>query len=162
MKFSDYYLAGGVRKSSLLYGVILGAFAGFLFGWQIGVLVGAGVALVCSFLIPIIAYLQDLPYEKIKQTFKRPFLIDERVFFTVKDGTVRGFFILTEESIVLLSLDGGDHRLELRREDVRYISCEEKLAVSVFLNEKQFVRVISGGCEEICEILRENGWTVNG
>ncbi len=161
MKFSDYYLADGVRKSSILYGVILGSLAAFFFDWKIGVLVGAGVALVCSFLIPITAYLQDRPYQRIKQTLKQPFLIDERVYFTVKDGTVRGFFILTEESIILLSLDGGDHRLELKRKDVRSISCETGMAVSVFLNEKQFVRVISGVGEEICEILRENGWNVN-
>ena len=161
MKFSDYYLASGVRRSSLIYGTVLGLLAGFVLGWQIGVLVGAGVALVCSFLIPIVAYLQDLPYQKIKQTIAQPFLVDERVFFTVKDGTVRGFFILTEKSIILLSLDRGNHRLELSREDVRCIICEDQIAVSVFLNEKQFVRVISGVCHEICDVLREHGWTVN-
>ncbi|MBR3894903.1 MAG: hypothetical protein IKJ35_07135 [Clostridia bacterium] len=162
MKFSDYYLAPGVRKLSLFYGAALGLLVGFFVGWQIGVLAGAGTALVCSFAIPISAYLQDRPYEKIKQTLARPFLIDERVYFTVKDGTVKGFFILTPESIVLLSLDRGNHRLELSRVDVRCITCEDGVAVSVFLNEKQFVRVISGGSEEICEILRENGWNVNG
>lgn len=161
MKFSDYYLASGVRRSSLIYGTVLGLLAGFVLGWQIGVLVGAGVALVCSFAIPIVAYVQDLPYNKIKQTIEQPFLVDERVFFTVKDGTVRGFFILTEESIILLSLDRGSHRLELSRGDVRCIICEDQIAVSVFLNEKQFVRVISGVCNEICDVLREHGWTVN-
>jgi len=161
MKFSDYYLAVGVRKTSLFYGAVLGLLVGFFSSWQIGVLVGAGVAFICSFLLPITAYLQDRPYEKIKQTLAKPFLIDERVYFTVKDGTVKGFFILTRESIVLLSLDRGNHRLELSRADVRAITCEDGVTVSVFLNEKQFVRVISGGCEEICEILRENGWNVN-
>ncbi|MBQ9783913.1 MAG: hypothetical protein IJW29_00250 [Clostridia bacterium] len=162
MKFSDYYLASGMRWSSLSSGVMFGIAAGLIFGWQIGVLVGAVVALICSFVLPLSAYLRDRPYIRIKKTLTQPLLIDERVCFTVRDGTVNGFMVLTNDAMIFLSLERGDHRLELSREDVRYISCEEGVTVNVFLNEKQFVRVISGACEEICEILRENGWTVTG
>ena len=162
MKFSDYYLSGGARRMSITYGLMLGISAGFLFDWKIGVLVGAVVALICSVLLPVIAYLQDRPYIKIKKTLAQPLLLDERVRFTVKDGTVGGFMVLTEKTMIFLSLERGNHRLELAREDVRYISCEEGVTISIFLNEKQFVRVISGVCGEICEILRENGWSVTG
>ena len=147
---------------SITYGLMLGIPAGFLFDWKIGVLVGAVVALICSVLLPVIAYLQDRPYIKIKKTLAQPLLLDERVRFTVKDGTVGGFMVLTEKTMIFLSLERGNHRLELAREDVRYISCEEGVTISIFLNEKQFVRVISGVCGEICEILRENGWSVTG
>ena len=71
-------------------------------------------------------------------------------------GVKHGLVALTKTDMV------DEEMLELAREDVRYISCEEGVTISIFLNEKQFVRVISGVCGEICEILRENGWSVTG
>ena len=61
--------------------------------------------------------------------------------------------------MIFLSLERGDHRLELSRNDVRSVVLSENMTISVYLNEKQFVRVISGACEELYEVLREHGWT---
>ena len=159
MKFSDYYLSSGSRTLSIFVGCIAALFVGIFTGWQIGLLVGCTVVILTSFVLPLVLFLQDRPYAAIKKTFKQPFLFDERVRFTVKDGTVGGFFLLTDESMIFLSLEHGDHRLELSRNDVRSVVLSENMTISVYLNEKQFVRVISGVCEELYEVLREQGWT---
>lgn len=161
MKYSDYYFAPGVRIRAILFGVLSGAIVWFLFGWQFGVLAGAVGALLHSFLLPLVLYREDLPYIRLKDTLPKPFLIDTRVRFTVKDGTVGGFFVLTEKSMIFLSLERGNHRLELSRQDVRSVKCNEDFTISIFLNDKQFVRVMSATTEEILEILRENGWSVS-
>ena len=161
MKFLDYYLSSGARTLSVIIGILSGAMVGLVCGvWQYGVLSGAVTTLLASVLLPIRFYRQDLPYLKIKETMKKPFLVDERVRFTVQGGTVGGFFILTESSMVFLSLERGDHRLELSRDDVKAVEMGENMTISIFLNDKQFVRVISGDCEAIYDILRDNQWAV--
>lgn len=159
MKYSDYFHARGVRTVSFVFGCFAGIPIALFTNWQYGVLSGAIVALLASFILPWRLYRADLPYARVKETLEAPFLIDERVRFTVKGGTVGGFFILTKDSIVLLSLENGDHRLELSHDDVKSVTMGENMTISIFLNDKQFVRVISGGCREMYDILRENGWT---
>ena len=162
MKFSDYYFSNGARVLSVIVGVLSGAIVGFVCGvWQYGVLSGAITTLLASVLLPIRFYRQDLPYIKIKETMKRPFLVDERVRFTVQGGSVGGFLILTDDSMVFLSLERGDHRLELSRADVASVICGRDMTMSIFLNNKQYIRVISDVCAEICDVLRENGWSVS-
>lgn len=162
MKFLDYYLSHGARVIATFIGVLAGIAVGFFSGvWQYGVIAGCITAILASFFVPLSLYRQDLPYLKIKETMKQPFLIDERVRFTVQGGTVGGYFILTESSIVFLSLERGDHRLELSREDVLSVVCNQNMTLNILLNNKQYVRVISDVCEEICEVLRENGWRVS-
>ena len=161
MKFLDYYLSNGARVLSTIIGILSGVAVGFICGvWQYGVLAGAVTTLLASVLVPLRLYREDIPYLKIKETMKQPFLVDERVRFTVQGGTVGGFFILTDSSMVFLSLERGDHRLELSREDVVSVTCEQNTMINIFLNNKQYIRVISGVCLEICEVLRENGWSV--
>ena len=160
MKFSDYYLSSGSRTLSIFVGLVAALPVGIFMGWQVGVLVGCAVVILTSFIVPFVLFLKDRPYAAIKKTFKQPFLFDERVRFTAQGGsTVGGFFLLTEQSMIFLSLEHGDNRLELSRADVRSVILNENLTISVYLNEKQFVRVISGACEELYEILREHGWT---
>lgn len=162
MKFLDFYLAGATRTVSAIFGILIGIAVGFIGGvWQYGVLAGAGAALLASVVFPIILYRQEIPYQRIKESLKKPFLLDERVRFTVRGGTVGGYFILTENSMVFLSLEGGDHRLELSREDVTSVICNENMTISIFLNNKQYIRVISSVSEDICDVLRENGWRVS-
>ena len=159
MKFSDYYFAPGVKLHSLILGLMAGSACGMLLNsWQYGVLAGAGVALITAVLHPLRAYLADRPYQKIKDTLKKPFLLDQRVYFTVKNGTVGGFFVLTEHSMVFLSLERGTHRLELQREDVKRVVLDEHMTLSIFMSETKFVRVISAGCEEMYNVLFDNGW----
>ena len=146
---------------STIIGVLSGVAIGLICGvWQYGVLAGAIAALIASVLVPLRLYREDIPYLKIKETMKKPFLVDERVRFTVQGGTVGGFFILTDSSMVFLSLERGDHRLELSREDVLSVTCEQDMMINIFLNNKQYIRVISGVCTEICDVLRQNGWSV--
>lgn len=160
MKFSDYFLSHGVRVVSTVFGIFVGAIVWVFGGWQYGVLVGAIVTLVTSVFLPVTLYLEDRPYIRIKESFKQPFLLDERVRFTLRQGTVGGFFVLTDERMILLSLEKGDHRLELSRGDVVSVVKSENMTISIFLNNKQYIRLISGVCEEICAVLRENGWNV--
>jgi len=159
MKFADYFFAPGVKIRSVMFGITVGFMTGMLWeNWQIGVLAGAVVALLTSFTYPLRAYLSDAPYEKIKNTLHRPFLLDQRVHFTVANGAVGGFFVLTESSMVFLSLERGNHRLELSREDVRRIALEGSTTLCIFMSETKFVRVISANCEEIYQILLDNQW----
>ena len=160
MKFSDYFFAPGVRVISTVIGVILGALTAIFAGWQYGVLVGAVAAVLLSVIIPVFLYREEVPYTRIKETLAKPFLFDRRVRFTVRDGSVGGYFILTQNSMVFLSLEGGNHRLELAREDVKSIIFDEKSGISIFLNNTQFIRVLAPGCEEMYQILRDNGWGI--
>ncbi len=160
LRFSDYFSTPGVRILSVFFGLIAGLLVGLFTGWQIGVLTGACVTLVASILLPVLLYRADLPYLKIKRTIEEKFVFDERVRFAVRGGrSVGGFFILTEKSIILLSMERGTHRLDLKREEIRSISMEEdRYSMKIFLNEKQFILVASGVCEELYGILCENGW----
>ena len=160
LHFSDYFSAPGGRILSVLLGLIAGGVVGLFFGWQIGVLAGAGTTLLISILLPIMLYRADVPYARIKATIKSKFLFDERVRFTVRGGrTVGGFFILTDKTMIFLSLEEGDHRVELTREQVKSIVLEEnEYSIKIFLSNKQFIRVMSGVCYEMYGILRENNW----
>lgn len=160
MKFSDYFFARGVRVVSTVFGIFVGAIVWVFGDWRYGVLVGAVVTLVTSLTLPVALYREDRPYIRIKETLKQPFLLDERVRFTLRQGTVGGFFVLTDESMILLSLENGDHRLELSRNDVCSVVLSENMTISIYLNNKQYIRLLSGVSEEICTVLRENGWNV--
>lgn len=162
MKFSDYYLSPGARALSITAGVISGVLVCLFTGWKIATLVGAGITVLVSVILPLILYLQDRPYEKIKSTLAQPFLIDERVRFTVEGGSVGGFLILTDSQMILLSLERGDHRLELSRNEVQSIVLGENLTINIYLSNTRFIRVISGGSEELFDILRDNGWKTSG
>ena len=161
LRFSDYFHAPGGRILSVLFGLISGGIGGLFLGWRMGLLIGAAVTLLWSVLLPILLYRADIPYARMKKTIQSKFLFDERVRFSVRGGrTVGGFFILTEESMIFLSLERGTHRLELSRKEVRSILLsEEEYSIRIFLNDKQFVQVISGVCGEMYGILRENKWT---
>ena len=158
MKFSDYFHARGVRIVSLLFGGMVGLSTGLFTGWRIGVLAGAITAVLASLILPIRLYREDKPYLRIKEKINLPMLFDERVRFTIRNGTVGGYFILTQESMIFLSLENGDHRLELSRSDVQAIKLGENMTISIYLNNKQFIRVITGSCDQIYDILLENGW----
>ena len=159
--YGDYFLMRGVRTVSVVFGLLIGSTVSLFTDWLYGVLAGAVVAFLASFVIPLRLYLADRPYENLKKTIGDSFLVDERVRFTVRDGMVGGFFLLTAHTMIFLSLEQGDHRLELSRKDVKSIVLGENMTISVFLNDKQFVRLISGNCEDIYRILEENGWTTS-
>lgn len=158
MKFSDYFFAPGVRTISTIAGVLLGALTAIFAGWRYGVLVGAVTAILLSVIIPVFLYREEAPYTRLKETLAKPFLFDRRVRFTVRNGSMGGYFILTQNSMVFLSLEDGNHRLELAREDVKSVILDENSGISIFLNNTQFIRVLAPGCEEIYQILRDNGW----
>ena len=158
MKFSDYFHATGVRLVSILFGGVIGLGVSFFWNWKFGILAGAILAILTSIILPIRLYRADLPYFRIKQKITDPFLLDERVRFTVRGGTVGGFFILTQNRMIFLSLEQGDHRLELSRDDVKSVQLGEDMTISIFLNDKQFIRVISGISEQMYDVLCENGW----
>ena len=160
MNFSDYFFARGVRVVSTVFGIFVGAIVWVFGGWRYGVLVGATVTLLTSLALPVVLYREDRPYIRIKETFKQPFLLDERVRFTLRQGTVGGFFVLTDERMILLSLENGEHRLELSRQDVHSVVQSENLTINIYLNNKQYIRLLSGVSDEICAVLRENGWNV--
>ena len=61
--------------------------------------------------------------------------------------------------MVFLSLEKGEHRLELSRADVKsVILAREQFSFRVFISNTQFIEVTSGACDEIYDVLRENHW----
>ena len=160
MKFSDYYLAPASRLVATIMGVIGGFITGLFTSWQYGVLAGALIAILASVFVPLRVYREERPYNLAKEKLKGPFLIDRRVRFSVKGGSVGGYFILTQESMILLSMEKGSHQLEFSRNDIESVVIGDDMSIRVYLNDKQFVRVITNVIEEIGDVLRENGWSV--
>ncbi len=159
MKFSDFFFSTAVRILSVIAGVVIGGLTAILKGWQLGLFVGAVAVFLTALALPVILYLRELPYQKIKKTIKHPFLLDERVLFTIQGGSIGGYFILTESSMIFLSLErGGQHRLELGREDVKAIKLENGEAISIFLSNTKFVRILSPAIETLFAELERNGW----
>ena len=85
-------------------------------------------------------------------------LFDVRVTLTSKNGLVDGYFILTENSLILLSISNGTHSLELTREDVRSVRSGENYSIHIFLNDTQLIRLKTPSSEMILQILAEKGW----
>ena len=102
MKFSDYYLAPASRTVSIFLGLLGGTTVGLFTGWQYGVLFGCAIAILASVIVPWRIYRAEKPYLRIKETLRGPFLIDRRVRFSIKGGSVGGYFILTNESMIFL------------------------------------------------------------
>lgn len=160
VKFSNYYLSSGARILSIGAGLFIGGLSGLFLGIRYGLLVGAGVAILASFLLPLWLYLSDKPYEKLKAELSGPFLFDERVRFTVKSGSMSGFFVLTESQMAFLSLSRGKHCIKLSKDEVRSVTLDDEGLINVFLSDTKYICVISGASEELFEIIRENGWNV--
>ena len=158
MKFLDFYLSSGTRTVSLFIGTVVGLITSFFNDWKIGTLVGGCAVILASVIIPIIMYHEEKPYNKAKTAINQPFLIDERVRFTVKEGTVGGYFLLTEEKLILLSMDKGEHRLELTRDAIKSVILGDTVTLSIFLDQKQYIRIISGVCDEMYQVLEREGW----
>ena len=159
MKFWDYFFEPGVKFTAAVFGILIGVVTWILSGsLQYGLLAGAVLALITSITEPVKHYMMDRPYEKIKKAMEQTFLIDRRVRFSVQGGMVGGFFLLTEQKIVFLSLERGTHRLELARQDVKRVVLDHETVLSVFMTDQKFVRVVSVECEEFYQILTEHGW----
>ncbi len=157
-KFSDYLFAPGVCPLSIAAGILIGLLTSLFTDWVMGGFVGASAVLILSFAIPVIVFLQDVPYNRIKKQLSGPFIFDERVRFDARGTNVSGYFILTEERMIFLALEKGKHRLELSRADVCRISKDENFCINIYLNEREFVRVQTPVVEEMLRVLVEKGW----
>ena len=157
-KFSDYLFAPGVRPLAIIAGVLIGLLTSLFTDWVMGGFVGASAVLILSFAIPVIVFLQDVPYNRIKKQLSGPFIFDERVRFDARGANVSGYFILTEERMIFLAMEKGKHRLELSRADVCKISKDENYCINIYLNEREFVRVQTPVFEEMLRVLSEKGW----
>lgn len=162
MKFSEVFAASFIRSFSIRVGILIGLIASFFTGWKYGILIGATAVLAISLILPILFYFTFLPYKRMKKGISGPFLFDEPVRFTVKKGTVGGFLVITEKTLIFLSGEADTKRLELSRAEVRRVIEGDGMTVDIYLNEKQYIRVFSGACEEILDILREQGWNTVG
>lgn len=161
MNFSHAFTNPSTRSFSIRIGILVGLITSLFAGWKYGVLVGAVATLAISLILPVLFYLAFLPYKRMKKNIPGEFLFDEPVRFTVKKGTVGGFLVITERTVVLLSGEVDEKRMELSRDQVRLISAGDGFTVNIYLNEKQYIRVFSGAYEEILSILREQGWNIS-
>ena len=162
LQFIDYFQAPGARVLAVVLGLLAGGVTYVFTTLTYALLVALCSTLLVALALPVVFYSLDAPYRRIKKTIPQPLLLDERVRFTVKGGkSLGGFFLLTEQSMIFLSVEGGDHRLELARADVKTVMLtEEKYSVRIFLSDTQFVEVLSAVYREIFDVLRENNWNV--
>ena len=158
MKFSDYFAAPGVRPLSLILGVLIGGGTALFKGLLFGAFVGAVTILLASLILPVWAFLSDLPYIRIKKTLPRPFLLDERVDYVINGKRVYGFFVLTEERMVMISISNGKRQMELPREKVFRVVKEENYCIKIYVNQKDYIQIQAPTFERIYEILSEKGW----
>ncbi len=161
MKFSQIFRLPHLRFFSVVFGLLTGLPLLLFTPWQVAVVTGASVTLVASLVLPLMVYREEKAYQRIKNTISDPHLLDERVRFTVRDGSIGGYMILTPQKLILLSLDKGQHRLELDREQIkRIIASDENRSLTIFISNTQFVRVFFATFERTCQVLNENGWNV--
>lgn len=160
MKFTEFLCAPFIRSFAIRIGIFIGLGTAFLMNWQYGILVGAIAVLLISLALPTLFYFKFLPYKKMKQKISGTFLLDMPVRFTVKKGTVGGFFILTERSMVFLSRECTTPTLELSQDDVKRVSMGQNMTINIYLNNTQFIRVFTGSGEELLDVLRRQGWNV--
>ena len=106
MKLRDYFAAPGVRILSVILGVLAGGGVALFKGAILGGLVGAVVVLFSSVFFPVWAYLKELPFNKMKKQLPQPLLLDERVDFVINGKRLYGFFVLTEDRMVMIA-EGG-------------------------------------------------------
>lgn len=159
MKLGDFFRLPQVRILSVIFGMFCGFPLLFIVDWKYAVLVGASATLLTSLILPLVLYREEKAYRKIKSRLPQPFVLDERVRFTIKDGSIGGYLVLTDSSLILLSLEKGTHRLELKRSQIQKIVVgNEMTTISIYLNNTQFVQVFSTACEEMHRVLLENGW----
>ena len=159
MKLFDYFRLPHVRILSVIFGVFCGAPVLLFFDWRYAVLIGASVTLLSSLIMPLILYREDRGYQRIKQEIKQPFFLDERVRFTIEQGSIGGYLVLTESSLILLSTEKGKHRLELTRSQIsRIVVGEERISLRIYVSNTQFIQVFSGACQEMYRVLLEKGW----
>lgn len=162
MSFFECFRLPRVRFLSVMFGVMMGLPMLFLSKWQYAVLVGVASTFLCSIILPIILYREERAYKKIKDTIGSSFLIDQRVSFTVKNGAIGGFLILTDKNLILLSLEKGSHRLELSRNQIQKIVVgNEMTTISIYISNTQFIQVFSLSCQEMYRTLLDNGWGGN-
>ena len=164
MKFSNYFHSPVVKILSLIGGLftgvavaLYGIFTGAFVGWLWGVLIGAVTALVLSILIPLRFWSAAAPYRRIRESLPQPILLECPVRFSVPGGEVTGYLLLTGQSMVLLSFERGEQRMELSREDIRSIVLEEE-GIRIFLNNTKFVSFSAINAEQIYQLLRREGW----
>ena len=160
MKLSEFFRASFLRALSIRIGIFVGIGVWIFTEWNYGVLVGAVVTLLTSLVLPVIFYIKFLHYERMKRVLKRPFLLDEPVRFTVKKGTVGGFFVLTEKSMIFLSLECENQTMELTQSQVLSVRRGHNFTINIYLNNTQFIRLFSNDSEAVLNTLRENGWNV--
>ncbi len=164
MKFSDYFFSPVVRILSLVGGILAGgavAVYGMLTrqftGWIWGVLIGAGTALLLSLIVPLRFWASEAPYRHVKETLPKPFLLERPVRFSIPGGAVNGYLILTKQSLVLVSFERGEQRMELARDDIQSIVLEED-GIRIFLNTTKYVSFSAVNPEQIYQMLRREGW----
>ena len=163
MKFSEFFTAPTMRAAALRTGITVGAIVAIFtqMDWRYAVLIGAVVALLASVVLPLAMYIKLLPFKKFKESLGRPILLDAPVRFLAKRGMIGGFFLLTEENLVLLSEEKEKPALELTQKDVASIALGEDVGVvDIYLDQKQFIRFVSAIDEEIVETLEKHGWNV--
>lgn len=159
MKFTDFFFSTASRSTAAMMGLLLGVAVGIFAGWEYGVLSGVALAILLSVILPLTAYCRVLPYEKLKAKIKGPFLFDERVLYRSPKGSFGGFFLLTDGSMVLMTIGKGRMSMELSREDVRSVLLDDEMTLRIFLNETQYICILSEVAAEIFKALSANGWS---
>lgn len=159
MKFWDYFFLPGVRGTATFAGLLAGLSVGMFTRWEFGVIGGVGVAVLVTLIMPLVMYLQDLPFEKMKQGLEGSFRFDEQVLFRSQRGSFGGYMLLSETALVILTREKKARIcMQLTPADVRSVHIDNTTTLRIFLSETQYICVLCGVAEEIFEFLSRHGW----
>ena len=159
MKFWDYFFLPGVRGTATFAGLLTGLSVGMFTRWEFGVIGGVGVAVLVTLVMPLVMYLQNLPFEKMKRGLEGPFRFDEQVLFRSPRGSFGGYMLLSETALVILTREKKARIcMQLTPADVRSVHIDNTTTLRIFLSETQYICVLCGVAEEIFEFLSRHGW----
>lgn len=164
--FLECFLNPGIRKISILFGTVFGiatALVGILFhmsaGWALGLVTGAVSALLLSVTLTLMLWREETRYDRIISAIPGQVLDVYEVLLAVRGGRQAGRIVLTADSIILLSLSRGNHRMELTRRDVRTIGTQgDGRNILIFLDETRYISVYPLEPEKLFRRLSDEGW----
>lgn len=166
MSFASYFRMRGMHTLAVMIGgfvgsavALLGELTGMYRGWIWGLLIGAGVILFLSVVFPLMLWASDAPYRRIVKAVGKPTVYEHPVRFAIQGGEMNGYVALMKDTMILLSVEHGNPRLDLKRDDIQMIRLsEDRNALDLFLSATKLIHISSTEAEEIFEVLQREGW----
>ncbi len=125
-------------------------------------LIAAIVTLISSIALPLSFYLEDSRYKDADDFVEGNILLKTNVNIKFGNVTRNGYFYLTDDSIFLISRDKKPyicHKIE--KSIVEGIKVFSYVYFCILINDREKIDIATPKCEDILQLMRNNGWSVN-